>query len=338
LVDFGRCTTDGSFFSSLLGNFRGYESLRNRICSECNGKCTTLDEQLCRSAGESFFREYLGIKGRATHQKVRPFYRRSAGGGRLVMEGTSAETGKRVELELANGNVRELRHLALTTESGERFTIPIPDGMTPEKLKKEFDRLGIKKAKEGYVFADKEEIPWIESLLDTLKIDSRLEWMSGGADTVTYSSVVITFTVTEKYFRALAKIGFHYFLTKMRDFRGDEPCFAGIREFIMNEGDLKRCDRFVRCDPRYLIFHGMRPAAWGHIVTAESDYHSLRSRIQLFLGPEYVPPVFTVDLGRNPSIIDLPRAEISFFEYYTKEERGEFDGEVKTGFTVSAIR
>ncbi len=161
---------------------------------------------------------------------------------------------------------------------------------------------------------------------------------------MTYSNVgspiwlCFTFTVTERYFRALAKIGFHYFLTKMRDFRGDEPCFAEIREFIMNDGDLIRCERFVRYDQRYLIFHGVRPAAWGHIVTAESDYYTLRSRIQLFLGPEYVPPVFTVNLGNNPSIIDLPRSEINFFEYYAKEERGEFDGEVKTGFTVSRIK
>ena len=321
-----------------LGNFKGYRSLDDRLCVECNGKCKKLDEQLCRSAGESFFREYLGIEGRRGQRKVNPFYRRSAGGGKLVVEGKSSATGETVSLELEKGSVRELRHLSLITEEGIRHVIPIPEGMTPSRFRQEFDQLGVKKAEEGHIYADETEIPWIESLLDTLKMDEKLGWLEGGAGPITYSNVVIEFRVTERYFRALAKIGFHHFLTQIHRFRGDEECFKAIREFIMTEGELSRCDKFVSYVRKSLIFRDMVPVAWGHAVAAEVDYHRLRSRVQLFLGPEYLPPVFTIQLGRNPSPIDYPETSLNFFEYYPRKERGEFDGEVKTGFAVTNMR
>ena len=110
-----------------------------------------------------------------------------------------------------------------------------------------------------------------------------------------------------------------------------------IREFIMTEGDLSRCERFVRYTRKSLILAGMVPAAWGHVVTAEIDYLRLTSRVQLFLGPEYQPPVFTIQLGRNPSTIDYQQAKVNFFEYYPREDRQEFDGEVKTGFSVKNL-
>jgi hypothetical protein len=47
-----------------LGNFRGYVPLIDRVCTRCNGICGQLDEQLCRSGGEAFFRKFLGVSGR----------------------------------------------------------------------------------------------------------------------------------------------------------------------------------------------------------------------------------------------------------------------------------
>jgi hypothetical protein len=87
-----------------LGKFKGYVPLTDRVCSDCNEKCKLLDEQLCRSGIESFFRTYLGITGRKEHQKVNTFYRGSAGGGRLELQGTNQQTGNSVLLELVGGN------------------------------------------------------------------------------------------------------------------------------------------------------------------------------------------------------------------------------------------
>jgi hypothetical protein len=219
-----------------LGNFRGYVTLNDRVCVGCNGKCKTLDEQLCRSGGESFFREYLGITGRKNQEKANPFYRGSSGGGRLGMEGTSSVDGRTVSLELEKGEVRELRHVSLITRDGKQHLIPIPVGMTPEEFKVRFDRLQIERAKHAHVYASADEIPWIESLLGTLKFEKNVQW-EDGSEPIQYKNVVINFTVTERYFRAIAKIGFHYFLSTMPQFRGDEKCFEDIRNFIMTEGD-----------------------------------------------------------------------------------------------------
>src|SRR6266853_2521757 len=100
-----------------LGNFKGYVALTNRLCGRCNRVCGLLDEQLCRSGTEAFFRAYLCITGRKEHQKVSSFYRGSAGGRRLEMVGTNPQTGSEVPLELVGENqVRELRCAQLVAE------------------------------------------------------------------------------------------------------------------------------------------------------------------------------------------------------------------------------
>jgi hypothetical protein len=156
---------------------------------------------------------------------------------------------------------------------------------------------------------------------------------------VTYPGAVITFAITERYFRALAKMGFHFFLSCIPLFRGDEECFREIREFIATEGPIDRCERFVTTEVRETIYNGLRPANWGHLLTAEADPQSLIARAQLFLGPKSRPGIHTVRLGANPFY--YRKAEVRYFEYFPREEREEreargdqFDGEVKTGFVL----
>jgi hypothetical protein len=49
---------------------------------------------------------------------------------------------------------------------------------------------------------------------------------------------------TEKYFRGLAKIAFHYFLKHMEGFHGSEDAFSDIRNFII-DGRREDVDTFV---------------------------------------------------------------------------------------------
>src|ERR1700691_4868319 len=86
--------TEEHHLPACLGNFKGYVSLFDRVCSKCNAICGQLDEQLCRSGGEAFFRVFLGITGRKTHAKVSPFYRGSSGAPALEMMGISSVTGE----------------------------------------------------------------------------------------------------------------------------------------------------------------------------------------------------------------------------------------------------
>jgi hypothetical protein len=323
--------------SRCLGNFKGYEPLTDRVCRGCNGGFKQLDEQLCRSGGEAFFRQYLGIKGRSGNEKANSFYRGSAGGKRIELEAVSPEDGKPIALELSEGAVRELRHVSIVDDNGHRHVIPIQDQMTPERFRSRFDNLGVTSIKEARVYADDNEVEWIRSLVATLGPDMTLQWDDQQPPPVTYSGALITFTITARYFRAIAKIAFHCFLFMVPRFRGDEECFREIREFIKTEGNLDSCDRFVSTAIRTTIYGGHRPANWGHLVTAEIDYWKLTSRVQLFLGPESRPALFTVNLGRNPSSLIYKQEEVRYFEFYPQDQRREFDGEMKMGFAVRRI-
>jgi hypothetical protein len=315
-----------------LGNFSGYTPLTDRLCDGCNRKCGLLDEQLCRSGMEAFFRAYLGISGRKEHEKVNSFYRGSAGGGRLEMLGTNQQTGDNMLLELVGENeVRELRCVQLVADDDTVHVIAIPDGMTPEQFRQRFDALGIKRFKCANAFAGREEIPWVESLIDTVPYEGKTAWSQPTSPAITYGPLTIKFTVTSRYFRCIAKIGFHYFLTKMTQFRGDEKCFADIRHFITNESNVDECRRFVMYTQSHLarrLDAGYRLTNWGHILCAEVDYLNLRAKVQLFVGPEMKSLVHTVQLGHNPSLIVYSEAYGNFFAYHPKEERAEFDGEV----------
>ncbi len=179
--------------------------------------------------------------------------------------------------------------------------------------------------------AGPEEMEWVESLMNGLTFERRTDWTHSTVGPIVYGPARIKFTVTSRYFRCIAKIGFHYFLTKMPNFRGDESCFDDVREFIVNEGDIDKCKPFVNYNQQPLAWqlrNGQRLSTWGHILCAETDYMQFRAKVQLFAGPEAQPNVYTVQLGRNPSRIDYSEACGDFFAYYPKERRGEFDGEV----------
>ena len=210
-----------------LGNFKGYLPLTDRVCSRCNGICGQLDEQLCRCGSEAFFRKFLGISGRSGHDDVNSFYRGSSRGGRLEMFGTSHETGEEKELELVGpDSVRELRCVNLVAEDDSTHSIPITDGMTPEKFREKITALGIKFFKHANISAATEEIPWVESLFEGFAIDRKTEWVQPKGP-IMYGPFSVKFTVNDPYFRAIAKIASHSFLTRFPRFRGDEPCFFG---------------------------------------------------------------------------------------------------------------
>jgi hypothetical protein len=210
--------------------------------------------------------------------------------------------------------------------------------MTPEQFRRKFDELGIRHFKEANTFADKEEIPWVSTLLETLKYERKTEWSERGPGPITYGPLDIQFTVNNRYFRDIAKIGFHYFLTKMSRFRGDEACFADIRKFITSECSIEECAQFVGYSKNqiaYQLQRGARLSAWGHILCAEADYFNLTAKIQLFVGPEFLAPVYSVRLGRNPSAVHYSEVYADFFAYYPETQRGKVDGEVSELFRIT---
>lgn len=323
-----------------LGNFKGYVPLTDRVCVRCNGICGLLDEQLCRCGSEAFFRKFLGVSGRSSHEDVNPFYRGSSRGGRLEMTGTNHDTGQEKELELVGpGSVRELRCAKLFAEDGKVFTITITDGMTKEQFQKKVIDTGLRFFELVDISAAPDEIPWVESLFDGLTMKSKTEWVQPQGP-IMYGPLTIKFTVTDRYFRGMAKIGFHYFLTRFPRFRGDEPCFKRTRNFIVNDCPLDDVPQHLTYSREPFEYHlrtGDRLSAWGHLIGVQSDYNNFTAKVQLFVGPETRPIVYTIPLGKNPSRLHYSEAYGDFFAYYSPEDRNEYDGEVTELLTVTRV-
>jgi hypothetical protein len=321
-----------------LGSFRDYDTLDDKICRPCNNSFTQLEEQFCRSSPEAFFRQMLGIRGRKSHVTISPFLRGSAGTQPLVMKGKLPGEDFEILWQLNKGskNIDYVTQIVLFIDERNTHIILIPDDMKDpaqlrERIKEAGQRLGVERFKEARIFAPESETERIKHLLSGLKFDSDVDWSrspeKGKIETETVS------TVTANYFRALAKIGFHYFLKQMPHFRGSEPAFANIRSFI-KQGGLADVECFISLTSRQIsseLTKGYRPENYCHLLLTGVNYHSFLTKLQFFLGPEYLPPVYLVYLGDNPSLIQHREAHTHAFVYYENGSQDGYDGYITEG-------
>jgi hypothetical protein len=91
-----------------------------------------------------------------------------------------------------------------------------------------------------------------------------------------YKGAVGTVVVTPRYFRAVAKIGFHYFLSQFPEYTGREDTFSNIRQFILDEtAGADRANAFIGKREHALLGEmltpGIRPDGWrAHVLCAET--------------------------------------------------------------------
>jgi hypothetical protein len=122
----------------------------------------------------------------------------------------------------------------------------------------------------------------------------------------------VIFTVKEHYFEALAKIAFHYYLSRSRrGYRGDEPMFDDLRYFIFNGGDVDRFFQFGQPGFQPLMGESgsgwvFTPKEWCHLLAANEAAGSVVVYMQLFLGPGCLRPPWYVTLGKLPTQLAIP--------------------------------
>jgi hypothetical protein len=285
---------------------------------------------LCRSGFEALFRKHLGIKGRTKHKdKPNPFQVGAYGAHRISLRGSSDTIGTTVELELTESGAEVLPHIKFFAADDSEHIIVIREEMRePAQLRAAFDALGIKRAKRAFVCGPVEKVEVLKHLLTGLKIDETGDWTI--QQNLTFRDNLITISVTEKYFRCLAKIGFHYFLHRFPEFTGSEECFGPIRDFIMIDGDLSRCNEFVSIispDAVANMLRTYKKNVWGHALTAHIHYLSFSAVVQTFGSAENLALAYCVKLGPNPSRIITPRRYAgSFFAITPKDRRKIYDG------------
>jgi len=134
------------------------------------------------------------------------------------------------------------------------------------------------------------------------------------------------YEVTDKYFRAIAKIGFHDVLKHFRHFRGDEEIFTGIRNFIMNGGPIQN---YVTWADKQIIEqfkHGYCPTTFGHVIMGRANEKFVWCKLQFFVGPDTLPLVYNVAIARNKPVLLYDLTSGHQFVYYENGPRDGFAG------------
>lgn len=311
-----------------LGEFEDAPLLRNRICTACNNKrLGILDEQYARCGPESFLRRHYGIQGRAKQPEVNPFYRGSAGGQRLELLAYDEAAGFHVLMECENGTYQQVRQLIFFDEDGTVHHLPIRHDSTAETLKAAYDRLEIKNPVDVRMSCSGDDWEWVETLV-------RQTWPSvvvvlKGELSRTYDGGIVNLKLSDRYFRAVAKMGFHYFLTQFPELSGTESLFAGIRQFITEDRPVVEANRFLRkrnfplLGP--MLVPGARPGGWrAHVLAAEIKAGQCLAHVQTFLTEDWPAPIYTVALGSVLGVTD--RAAGHLYVYNDDGPKGKFAG------------
>ena len=137
------------------------------------------------------------------------------------------------------------------------------------------------------------------------------------------------------YHRAIAKIGFHYYLCNShRGKRGDEPEFDDIRRFILEGGDHEVF--FSRPSARFALPFGelpdgraILPSTWAHMLAADETCGNAVAMVSLFMGPEHLAQTHHIYLGRFKSPLVVPDARHAHvYEYYAEPSQASYAGRV----------
>ncbi len=205
--------------------------------------------------------------------------------------------------------------------------LPILEGMTePNHLLRTLRDQKLENCQVVRVFATIEEKERVSRVISRLSEVSEITWSATNWQTQRIPLRVIV-QVTDKHFRAIAKIGFHYTLKQFPDLAGNEPEFRLLREFIRCGGNesgfvTQRKDQFV-----VNFLRGERPKYWMHILSAERTADRIISLCQFFAGPHCLPPSYEVSIGRDPARIARPRESRAHHFVYLGEESPEgYDG------------
>ena len=336
------CTSPGPFTNehpipACFGEFKELPVLKDRLCRNCNNTVISrMEQQLCRCGPEGFLRSALGIRGRESHEPVNPFLRGSSGARAIDLVAPLPETlaGPQEdqipilwEFNPGGETIREVRQIILRDEQGCWHQIRIPDWMTePEQLREAIRELQLGSVEEARYFAQDEDIPWIESLVKGIGASTSAPQYGRPAVTEGANARV---QVTDYYFRAVAKCAFHYLLVVRPELHGSEPCFAPIREFII-EGAGNWAEVVLQ-DRLPLIAYPSakhRFSRWAHVIAAEWEQGTVEIRIQFFVGPVFEPMTYRVKLAEGVDELQDDGWCGHLLVYYPdRQQQGRYSGE-----------
>ena len=317
-----------------LGRFENDERLQFRLCGPCNNALgREIEEPFLRVGPMGFFRQVVGVidppkKIKKRGPRPSPFYRGSKSTPPVKNWAKLPGSDEEILVNIAPGttDVFPLNQLVLKA-GGERHHVPIPDSVeTPEQLDELLEKQGFLDSEfEGFYACDQDYQRILR--LTTRHREGALSPplpLSFPAQEVEIRSMV---TVGAEFFRAVAKIGFHYTLKQYSDlFDGSEGTFEPIRRYIRDgEGDR---ESFVKERPDQFASNfsqGGRPKYWMHILSSSVSLNFVVARCQFFAGPTALHPGFDIRIGNNPMRIELTQDLVKAHQFVYTRPAG-YDG------------
>ncbi len=311
-----------------LGNFQGDERLVDRICNSCQGRFAQLGDIFAHNSAEAFFREMVGRVGRKNHRGKNIFYEPTMGISPLTVLGKPEGFDFEILWELVTDapGCRPMSQLVFIGRDGKSLQLPFRRGtMTVDRIRATLSERGI----EGYqivaISNAEDEADEMKVLTDELAPEGKEGELPPLKDGVQMEGEMRA-PISSQYLRAIAKIGFHFFLKHFTQFYGLESEFDDIKRFIYL-GAAERSivsplrEPFVR-----ELQRGGRMNRWGHLLSAECSEQGIEARVQFFAGPQVEPIVWRVLIGRNPGRIIYKQAA-GYAYLYFEDVGGEYHGE-----------
>ena len=299
-----------------LGEFR--EDVRfQRICQRCNSQIGKSEQQLLQCGNERFFRDIVKPNvpsaRRRRRKRGRPQGRGAAGAPGPVSTYDHGDHHALMNpLDDGSQNAHPVDHIVIQDGQGGEHYFELFQGMRLEQLRERISKKHIKRIVNAWLHCVEKRWNEYEPLLQAICPKGRIEELPSMERGIHRVQGRITLTVTNHYFRALAKIAFHYYLARCRrKFVGDEDCFSQIRDFIMIGGDV---DQFFRHPgPTFLMPFGklpcgdvITPRQWCHVFVADESSNVLGVYMQLFVGPGFIPEPRYITLGTVDKPIIVP--------------------------------
>jgi hypothetical protein len=298
------------YLPDALGVFGVFQTLEGKVCGGCNTAIGNAAEtQFLRTGPIGFFRWVLGIEG-TNGQPPAPFYKRAGGAPPILVYGRAPGVDYDLlwEIEWATRNIFQARQIVFEDAVLGKLPLLVTDRMLNDRttLLPALAERGIPAARPILAFGDPLEIPQIEAILQhnygQLPVGGWQQTPALAGDQIALTTVV---QVGQPFFRAVAKIVFHYALKVFPDLDGAHASFQPIRNYIRQGMG----DGFVRELPGQVVGNfrwGERPRQWSHLLYVERNYAWVVGYAQFFLGPESLPFPLEVRIGGNPARIMTP--------------------------------
>ncbi len=303
-VDLSRGQGD-HIIPAALGEFRGDVHFR-RICRRCNGLIGQSEAQLLRCGPERLFRQFVVPATSRSRGSASGWYVGAEGAPPPELCMDVPEHGMLLTRHRPELNAGEIiDQLIVDVAGGTRHHIRLFPEMSPVELKARYDALGVTgKVSIAYNCDESHHGVYMKLFAKSFGVDIP-DAHSSIEPGMSQSAARFTFKVNSHYFRAVAKIVFHYYLVHTQRFRGDEECFDPIRRFIVEGGNEDEFFGVRRVFTDEVFGSGFTSSSWLHICASYESCDLVVGYVRLFHGPLGKGHPYHVLLGRPKSKIVL---------------------------------